>query len=151
MEEAHEAHFGGALRFGAVVAGAIEHERARSAGRAVGIEGKLVEEAHRQRAAPAGFQVEVEHLGLHLAGRRPQRGQQGRAVAGHEIGELEPAGADLGEILVEPVGECRIEIDDLAVGIGGEEAGRRMIEIVDGALQLLEHILLPLAVAGDVG
>ena len=43
VEEAHEADFGRALRIGAVVLRAIEHERARRAGRAIGAEGKLVE------------------------------------------------------------------------------------------------------------
>src|ERR1700744_6430794 len=33
----------------------------------------------------------------------------------------------------------------------GEEAARRMIEIFDCMLQLREYILLPLAIAGDVG
>jgi hypothetical protein len=41
MEEAHEADFGGALRIGAVVAGAIDHQRARRAGHAVGAEASL--------------------------------------------------------------------------------------------------------------
>src|SRR5208283_6200326 len=36
-------------------------------------------------------------------------------------------------------------------GIDREEPARRMIEILDRVLQFLEHVLLPLAVAGDVG
>jgi hypothetical protein len=44
-----------------------------------------------------------------------------------------------------------VEIADVAVGIDGEEAGRRVIEIVDGVLQLLEDVLLALAVARHVG
>ena len=84
-------------------------------------------------------------------GAAAQRGQQRRAVAGDDVGELEAAGADLGEILIEPIGERGVEIDDVALGIDGEEAGRRVIEIVDGVLQLLKDVLLPLALAGHVG
>ena len=56
-----------------------------------------------------------------------------------------------GEIVVEPVGERRVEVDDVAVGIDREEAGRRVVEIVDGVLQFLEDVFLPLAVARHVG
>ena len=104
VEKAHEADFRRALRIGALVAGAIEHERARSAGGTVGAEGDLVEQANRQRTTAAGPQIEVEHLGLDLARRGAQRRQQRRTVAGNDIGKLESAGADLGEILIEPVG-----------------------------------------------
>ena len=61
---------------------------------------------------PRVLQIEVEHLGLHLAGRGVERGQQRGALAGHDVGELERAGADLREIVVEPVGERGVEIDD---------------------------------------
>ncbi len=54
LEEAHEAHFGGALRVGAVVARAVDHERARGTGRAVGAEGDLVEQPRRQRCGRRG-------------------------------------------------------------------------------------------------
>ena len=37
------------------------------------------------------------------------------------------------------------------MGIDREEAGRRMIEIIDGVLQLLKDVLLALELAGDVG
>ena len=115
----HEAHFGGALRIDAAVAGAVEHQRARGAGRAVGAERDLAEQP--RRAPAAGLEVDVEDLGLHLARHRRQRGQQRRALAGHDVVELEPAGADLGEIVVEPVGERGIEVADMAVGLGREK------------------------------
>src|SRR5262249_3972982 len=44
LEEAHEAHFGGALQVDRAVARAVENERARRAGRAVRAERDLVEE-----------------------------------------------------------------------------------------------------------
>ena len=151
VEKPHEADFRGALRIGAVVAGAIEHQRARRAGRAVGAVGELVKHPHRQRAAGARAQIEIEHFGFDFARRAAQRRQQRRAVAGDQIGELEPAGADLRQILIEPIGERGIEIDDVALVIDREEAGRRMIEIIDRMLQHLKHILLPVALGGDVG
>ena len=115
VEEAHEAHFGGALRIGAVVARAVEHQRARGAGRAVGAERDLVEQPHRQRAAAARLEIEVEHLGLHLA-RRGRRASVSSAAPspGDDIGELQPAGADLREIVVEPGRQRGVEIDDVA-------------------------------------
>ena len=71
-------------------------------GRAVGAERDLVEQPHRHRAAAAGLEVEVEDLGLHLAGSGGERGKQRRAVAGDDVGELQPAGADLRQVVVEP-------------------------------------------------
>ena len=109
LEEAHEAHLGGALRIGAVVACAVEDEGARGTRRAVGAEGDLVEQPHRNRPAAAGLEVDVEHLGLHVARHRRQRGEQRGALAGHDVVELEAAGADLREVVVEPVGQRGIE------------------------------------------
>ena len=86
VEKTHEADFRRALRIGAVVARAIEHQSARSARRAVGAESELVKQANRQRAAAAGLQIQIEHLGLELARRGAQRRQQRRAVAGNEVG-----------------------------------------------------------------
>ena len=70
LKEAHEAHFRGALGVAAVIARAIEHERARSPRSAVGAKGDLVEEPRRQRAAAAGLEINIEDLGLHVPGRR---------------------------------------------------------------------------------
>ena len=53
--------------------------------------------------------------------------------------------------MIQPVRQRGVDIDELAGRIDREEAARRMIEIFDRVLQLLEHILLPFAVAGDVG
>ena len=151
LEETHEAHFGGALRINRAVAGAVEHERAGRAGRAVGAEGDLVEEPCRHGAAAARLEVDVENLGLHVARHRRQRGEQRRALARHDVVELETGGADLREIVVEPIGERGVEIDDIAVGLGRKEASRGVVEIVDGVLQLLRHVLVPLELARHVG
>ncbi len=151
LEEAHEAHFGGALRVGAAVAGAVEDERARGAGRAVGAEGDLVEQPRRNGAAAAGLEVDVEDLGLHVAGNRRQRGEQRRTLARHDVVELKAAGADLREIMVEPIGQGGVEIADVAVALGREEAGRSMVEIIDRVLEFLKDVLVPLELARDVG
>ena len=150
VEKAHEADFRRALRVGAVVARAIEHQRARRAGRAVGAESELVEEANRERAAATGLEIEVEHFGLDLARSAPQRRQKRRAVAGDQVAELKSARPDLGKILIEPIGQRRVEVDHLAFGIDGKKAGRRMIEIVDGVLQFLKDVFLPVALARHV-
>ena len=151
VEETHEADFGGALRIGTLVAGAADHQRARGAGHAVGAERQLVIEPHRHGLAAAHPQVDVEHLGFDFAGHRHDRGQQRRAVAGHDVGQLQPAGTDFGEIMVQPVRQRGVDIDEIAGRIDREESARRVIEIFDRVLQFLEHVLLALAVAGDVG
>ena len=108
-------------------------------------------EPNRQPPPAAGAQIEIERLGFDLAGRRPHRRQQRSAVAGNEIGELQPAGADLREVLIEPIGERRVEIDDVTLVIDREEARRRVIEIIDGVLQFLKNVFLPLAFARHIG
>ena len=151
VKEPHEAHFGGALRIAALLARPIEHESTGCSRRAVGGECHLVEQACRQRAPAAGLEIEIEHFGFDFPGRRRERGEERRALARDDVGQLEPAGADLRKIMVEPIRQRRVEIADVARGIDGEEAGRRVIEIIDRVLQLLEHVLLALAVARDIG
>ncbi len=80
----------------------LSTKRARGAGRAIGAERDFVEQPHRHRLAGARAEVEIEHLGLHVAGRRVERGQQRRAFAGDDVVEHQPAGADLREIVIEP-------------------------------------------------
>ncbi len=150
VEEAHEAHFGGALRIGTLVARAADHQRARGAGHAVGPERQLVIEPHRHGLAAAHPQIDIEHLGLDFAGHRHDRGQQRGPVAGHDVGQLQTARADLREIVIEPVRQRGVDVDEVAGGIDREESARRMIEIFDRVLQFLKHVLLPFAVAGDV-
>ena len=80
------------------------------------------------------------------AGSGDERG----AVFRHDLGELELAAGDVGKVEAEPLGERGVEIVDGAVAVGGEEAGRRVVEIGDGLLHLLEAGLLPLAVGGHL-
>ena len=150
VEEAHEAHFGGALRILVFAARAVQYQCARWPGRTVGAEGHLMEQPDRNRAAVAGLEVEVEDFGFDFARHRRQR-QKRSPLARHDVGEFQAAGSDFREILVEPACQRGIQIDDVARGIGGEKTGRRVIEIVDRVLQFLEDIFLLLAVPGDIG
>ena len=151
VEEAGEAHFGGAQVFAGVLArGAVERQRARRAGQAGAGEGDAVQQPHRQKLTAAALEVDVEPLRRHFAGTAGDDAEQRRAVAGDDVGEFELSGGELGDIVVEPVGERRVHVDDRAVRIGGEEAGRRVVEIVDRVLQILEEALVALALAGDV-
>ena len=109
-----------------------------------------MQHAHGHRAAAASAQIEIEYLGLYLAWRGRQRGEQRRAIAGDYLAELEPAGADLGQIMIEPIGERGIEIDDFALVVDGKKSGGRVIEIIDGVLQFLEYVLLALTFPRDI-
>ena len=77
VEEARESHLGGALRVGAVVAGAVEHQRARGSGHPVGAEGDLVEQPRRQRVPAAG--LEIDDRAPRSARRRARRRAWSRA------------------------------------------------------------------------
>ena len=153
VEEAGEAHLGRAQRFRHLLAGrAVEHHRAGGAGRAVDGHRHAVEQAHRQALAVGAHEVEIDDGGAvaHLVvGRR--RGEQRDAVALDDVGELERAGVEARQVDAQPFGERRVHVDDAPVGLGREEAGRRVVEIVDGVLQLLEHRLLAGALGADVG
>ncbi len=151
VEEAHETHFRRPQRVDAVAARAVEDEGARRSGGGVGRKCHLVIEPHRQGAAVAAPQIEVEDIGLHLAGLSRQGGEKCSAAAGQDVAEPQAAGADLGEIVIEPAGQRRVDVADVAIGIDREETGRRVVEIVDGVLQLLKHVFLAFTVAGHIG
>src|ERR1700720_1543836 len=52
--------------------------------------------------------------------------------------------------MIEPIGERGIEIDDFALVVDGKKTGGRVIEIIDGVLQFLEYVLLPLTFSRDI-
>ncbi len=54
---------------------------------------------------------------------------------------------ELGDVVVEPIGERRVHVGDGAVGLGREEPGRRVVEIVDRVLQVLEEGFVAVAFA----
>ncbi len=153
VEEAGEAHLGGAQRLGQFLAGrAVEHHGAGGARRPVDGHRHAVQQAHRQALAVGAHQVEVDDGGAvaHLVvGRRC--GEQRDAVALDDIGELQPGGVEARQVDAQPLGERGVHVDDAPVRFGREEAGRRMVEIVDGVLQFLEHGLLTGALGADVG
>ncbi len=152
VEETRETHFRrpGFLR--RLLAGrAVERERARRAGRAVMAIGDPVQQARGQATPVAAAQVEVDLLGAHRIGRAEARGQHGGVIAGDDVAQGESAGADLGEVEIEPAGERRVHVGNIAVRLGREESGRRVIEEVDRVLQFLEDVFVALALARHVG
>ena len=152
VEYPREAHLGGAQVFGRLFAGgAIENERARSAGQSILAESDAMQEPDRQTLAVAALQIHVELLGDHFARRTAQARKQHRAAARREIAEFHAAGADLGQIVIEPMGERCVHVGHGARRVAGEKAGRCVIEKVDGMLQFLEDVFVPLALARDIG
>ena len=149
VEEAGEAHLGDAAGL-AVVAGAhVEDERARGADRAVGRDRHAVDQADGKPRPVGAHEVDVERL--RLAAARIGRLQDRQPFDRHDVAYLRRARLELGEIDADPFGQRRVHVADAPVGLEREEAGRRVIEIVDGVLQLLEDVLLVLALARDVG
>ena len=142
VEEAREAHLRGAqvLGLGSSPGARLMHQRARGAGRAVAGEGDAVQDARPAEAAAAALEVDVELLASSLrpAGRRRWLISAAPSPATMSA-SLSPPDAELGEIIVEPAGERRVHIGDRAVGLGGKKAGRRVVEIVDRVLQILEE------------
>ena len=120
-------------------------------GAAIGAERNFMKQTHGDRLAAAGLEVEIEDFGPDFSGRGIQRGEQSRTLSSDDVAELERARADLSQIVIEPGRQCRIEVNDVAGGIDRKEPGRRVVEIVDGMLELLEHIFLPLALARNIG
>ena len=96
VEEAREAHLRGPLPFVDLAAGgAVENERPGCAHPPVLAEGDAVIEAHRQELAVAAAQIEIEGLGAHAARLARERRHHRHHVARHDVGEVQPAGADL--------------------------------------------------------
>src|SRR5262249_60782917 len=102
---------------------------------------------HGRCAPVAGSQTEIERLVSCFSGRCGRRGHQRGAVAGEDLAELEPARSALRQIVVEPIGERCVEINNVTILVDGEKTRRRVIEIIDRMLQFLENILLTLALA----
>ena len=109
-----------------------------------------MDQPYRQALSAAAFQVDIELAGEHFARCAGEGRQQRRAVAGDEIGQVQAAGADLCEIVVQPVRQRRIHIGNGAARLGGEKARWRMIEEVDCVLQFLKDVLVAVAFAGYV-
>ena len=115
VEEAHEAHFGGALRVAAVVARAIEHQRARGA-----------RARRRRRRRPCGTAAPApacrrascrsrSSTSVFTSPGAPASVVSSAAPSPATMSaSLSAAGADLREIVVEPARQRGVEIDDVA-------------------------------------
>ncbi len=110
-----------------------------------------MQQADRQELPLPPLEIDVEALGRHFPGTAGDDAEQRRAVGRHDIGELELAGGELRDVVIEPVGEGGVHVGDRAVRLGGKKARRRVVEIVDGVLQFLKETFVPLALARDVG
>ena len=103
-----------------------------------------------KQPALARLEVDVELLRRHFARAAGHHGEHRAAVSGDDVVDLEPADAELGEIVVEPAGEGGVHMRDRAVGLGGKKACGRVVEIVDRVLEILEEGFVPVVVAGLV-
>ena len=148
MEQAGKSELGGAGLLG-LAGAAAQNERMRQGPARSGAR-EAMQDAHRQAGAVGLDQIDIEAARGALALPAAAAGDQRRAVGGHDLFELERAAGDLGEVEAKPLRERRVEIFDGAVGVGGEEAGRRAVEIGDGRLHLGEACLLARAVHGDL-
>ena len=61
------------------------------------------------------------------------------------------AGREAGQIDAQPLGKRGVDVGDAAFLVGGEEAGRRVVEVVDRLLQIEEEALLLGALLRNVG
>jgi two-component system cell cycle sensor histidine kinase/response regulator CckA len=95
-------------------------------------------QAHGQGGAGAALEVNVAHLATDIAGRAADRLDQGGGGGRADVVEMQAAGAETGEVEIEPAGKGGVEIRNLTIGIDRDEAGRSMVEIVDRVLELGE-------------
>ncbi len=77
--------------------------------------------------------------------------EQRDTIAAHDVVEGQRARLESGQVYSQPLGEGGVEVDDAAVRLRREEAGGRVVEVVDRVLQFLEDGLLPCPLARDVG
>ena len=147
MKQPRESEFGGAglLRLSR---SAGKHERVRKRARTSARE--PVQDAHGKAGAVRFDEVDVEAPRGALNAAATSARDERRAVLRHDLRKLEGPVRDLREVEAEPLGERRVEIFDIAVGVGGEETSRRAVEIGDRRLHLGEARLLARAVLGDL-
>ena len=110
-----------------------------------------VHEAHRQRLAGDRRQVEIDDGVARRARIGLDRADQRHAVAGDDFRKRGVAGREARKVDAQPFGERGVDVGDAAFLVGGEEAGRRVVEMVDRLLQVEEEALLLGPLARDVG
>src|SRR5690606_12824663 len=79
------------------------------------------------------------------------RSNQRHAVAGDDLAQAGGARREAGEVDPEPFRQGGVDVSDTAVLVGGKEAGRRVVEVVDSLLQVEEEALLFGALLREVG
>ncbi len=128
----------------------VEDQRAAVAERTRGRDWHTMQKPHGKALTVALLHVEIDDARLDLARRTTVIGEKRNALPLDDIGELQSTRLETRQILPEPIGERCVQIGDCALGIGREEAGRRMVEEGDDLLQLLEACFLLVALAGDI-
>ncbi len=152
VEEAREADFRRAQIGGGILAlRPVQHDGARRPRRAVPAGGRAVHEAHRKRLARHRRQVEIDDGVADRPRVGLDRPDQCHAVARHDFRKSDRAGREAGEVDAGPFGQRRVEIGDAAGRIGREEAGGRVVEMVDRLLQVEEETFLLGALGRNVG
>ncbi len=110
-----------------------------------------MQEPHGKPLAALALQIEIDRFGAHCTGLALHMREKRLAAGSHDVTDLEIAIGNLGEVVIEPVGQCRIEIEDAPLGPGREETRRRAVEIGNRLLELLEFVLVLLAVTRHIG
>ncbi len=116
---------------------AIEDERVREPPRGAAAR-QPMQDARRQARAVGFDEVDVEAPRRALGRSARLRSDQRGVVLRHDRSELERPACDFRQVEPEPLSERGIEVVDIAIGVGGEEAGRRAVEIGDRRLHFGE-------------
>src|SRR5690606_27127199 len=98
-----------------------------------------MQQPHRQALAVGATQIEIECLGSLQARCRLDRLYERHAFASNQVGNGKRTRNKLGQVYAEPVGKSCVDVEDLALPPGREEAGGGMVKIIDGVLKLPEE------------
>jgi hypothetical protein len=110
-----------------------------------------VHEAHGQDFASGGRQIKIDDGVARRARIGLDRADKRHAVSGDDLAQAGGAGREARQVDAQPFGKRGVDIGDTAVLVGGEEAGGRMVEMVDRLLQVEEEPLLFGALLRNVG
>ena len=93
-----------------------------------------MQEPDRQRRAVTADEIDIDNFGTDFAVAATSH-QQAGAITANEVRHLDIAGLERCQVVPEPVGKRRVEVLHPPLGVRRENSGRRVVEIVDGALQ----------------